>query len=132
MTPDLRFVAYSVALTWIMLMTASSMRTRLWTVRGGPLALGNRDDLPEPSKAAARADRAARNMLENLVLFASLVLVARAAGVDPARLELGASLFFWARVFYFPVYLVGIPYLRTAIWAVGVAGTAMIFAAMFW
>jgi uncharacterized MAPEG superfamily protein len=131
MTPDLRLLAYSVALAWVMLMTAATMKTRLWTLRGWPLALGNRDDLPEPSKAAARADRAARNMLENLLLFAPLVLVAHAAGVDPGRLEGGAAVFFWARVLYFPAYLAGILYLRTALWTAGVVGMAMIFVALF-
>jgi len=50
----------------------------------------------------------------------------RAAHVDPSRLELGAALFFWSRLAYFPVYLAGIPYVRTALWAVAVVGMAMI------
>jgi uncharacterized MAPEG superfamily protein len=130
MTRDLLFVACSAVLTWVMLMTASFLRFRWWTPKGMALACSNRQDVPDPRAVAARADRAAKNMLENFVLFAALVLVARVGGVPGARLELGAGLFFWARVAYFAVYLAGVPYLRTAIWSVSVAGMGMIAAAM--
>ncbi len=130
MTADLRLLAYSVLLTWLMLLTASSLRTRYWTLPGAALALGNRDNLTQGSPVAGRAERAARNMLENLVLFAALLLAGHMAGVNGSRLELGAQLFFWARVAYFPIYLAGIHYLRTAAWAVGVAGLGVLFAAL--
>src|SRR5271165_7033843 len=101
MTPDLSFVAYSAALTWLMLLAASLIRARAWTPRGLALAFGNRADLPEPSPLAGRADRAAKNMLENLVVFVALVFAARAGGVEAARVAPGATIFFWARVVYF-------------------------------
>jgi uncharacterized MAPEG superfamily protein len=129
MTTDLRLLACSAVLAWVMLMTASSLRTRIWA--GVHLGLSNRDAMPAPLAVTARADRAAANMLENLVLFAILLLTAHAAGVAPARLELGAQLFFWARLAYFPAYLAGIVYLRTTLWGIGVAGLASILLAMF-
>jgi uncharacterized MAPEG superfamily protein len=130
MTSDLSFVAYASLLTFVMLLTASLMRARAWTPQGLKIAFGNRDDLPAASPLAGRAERAARNMLENFVLFVALVLTAHAAGVSDPRVELGAKLFFWARVVYFPVYLAGIIYLRTLVWTVGVAGLAMILMAI--
>ena len=130
MTRDLLYVVGSAVLTWVMIMTASLLRFRGWTPKGIALACGNRHDAPEPRPVAARADRAAKNMIENFVLFAALVLAARVGGVPGARLELGAGVFFWARVAYFVVYLAGVPYLRTAVWSVGVLGMAMIAAAM--
>jgi uncharacterized MAPEG superfamily protein len=130
MTLDLRLLVYSVLLAWLMLLTASMLRTRGFTPPGLKLAFGNRDDLPEPSPAAGRADRAARNMVENLLLFAVLLFAARAAGVASDRLELSARLFFYARLAYFPLYLAGIPYLRTAAWAVGVLALVMLAAPM--
>jgi uncharacterized MAPEG superfamily protein len=42
----------------------------------------------------------------------------------------GAAGFFWARVVYLPVYLLGITYLRSAVWGVGVAGLAMMLLAL--
>ena len=41
---------------------------------------------------------------------------------------LGAQLYFWARVVYVPLYLAGIPYLRSLAWAVSVAGVLMVLA----
>ena len=66
-------------------------------------------------------------MIENLVVFAALVLVAVAAGRTNAMTLLGAQLFFWARLAYAVVYLIGIPWLRTGVWAVSVVGLALIF-----
>ena len=67
---------------------------------------------------AGRAARAHRNMLENLVLFAILVLVARAVNVGNGMTLLGAQLFFWGRVAHAILYIAGIPWLRTAAWTV--------------
>jgi len=89
--------------------------------------VGNREKFPEITGWAGRAARAHRNMIENLVLFAALVLVAVAADRTNAMTLLGAQLFFWARLAYAVVYLVGIPWLRTGVWAVSVVGLALIF-----
>ena len=66
-------------------------------------------------------------MLENLILFAILVLVAQIAGKTNAATALGAQLFFWARVVYLLVYLVGIPWVRTGVWLISVIGLVLIF-----
>jgi len=129
MTDDLHYLAYSAILTWLMLMTASFVRSKAWTPQGFMLGLGNRDDLPEPSAIAGRADRAAKNMLENLLIFAVFVLVARLGGTPPDDIATGAAVFFWARVAYFFIYLAGIPILRTAAWCVSIAGLIMILLA---
>jgi uncharacterized MAPEG superfamily protein len=94
---------------------------------GLPRLAGNREPLPEFTGWAGRATRAHRNMLESLVLFAVLVLVAQAAGVSSPMTVLGAQLFFWARLAYSVVYLVGIPWVRTGVWAVSVVGLILIF-----
>jgi uncharacterized MAPEG superfamily protein len=67
-------------------------------------------------------------MLENLVLFAALVLVAVVTNKTNATTLLGAQLFFWARLAYAGVYLAGIPWLRTALWLISVVGLILIFA----
>jgi uncharacterized MAPEG superfamily protein len=132
MTADLSYVACSAILTWVMLMTASVLRARAWTTPGFVAAMGNRDDLPAPSPLAGRADRAAKNMVENMVLFLALIVAARSGGADGAKVVLGASLFFWARVVYFPVYLAGIRWLRTAVWGVSLAGLVLILRTIAW
>jgi len=55
-----------------------------------------------------------------------VVLVAHAAGVSNATTVLGAQLFFYARVAYAIVYIVGISWLRALIWTAGVVGILMI------
>ena len=94
---------------------------------GLPALAGNRERLPEITGWAGRAARAHRNMLESLVLFAALVLVAVAAGRTNATTLLGAQIFIYARLAYAVVYVAGIPWLRTGVWAVSVVGLAMIF-----
>ncbi len=97
-------------------------------VAGGPLALaGDRDDLPALSGWADRAARAHRNMLESFVLFAALVLVAQVASTANGMTALGSKLFFWASLVYVSVYIIGIPWVRTGVWAVSIVGLALIF-----
>jgi len=40
---------------------------------------------------------------------------------------LGAQIFFWARLVYAGVYIAGVPWLRTGVWAVAVVGLILIF-----
>jgi uncharacterized MAPEG superfamily protein len=88
---------------------------------------GNRDGMPPLTGWAGRAERAHLNMLESLVLFAALILVAVVAGKTNAMTALGAQLFFWARLVYALIYLAGVPWVRTGVWLVSVIGLVLIF-----
>ena len=92
------------------------------------IMFGNREALPDVPPMAHRADRAAKNMIENMVLFVAVTVVALHAG-HHHRVVLGARLFFWARVAYFPVYVFGITYLRTALWTTSVVGMGLMLSA---
>lgn len=115
----------TVALTWVMILTAATFKSRMWTVEGMMRATGNRETGPDLAGVAGRSDRAAKNMLENLVLFASLLAAAAIAGTPPPELALGVNVFFFARLVYWFVYLAGIPMLRTGVWFVAVVGLAL-------
>ena len=65
-------------------------------------------------------------MIENMVLFAALVLIAAVAGKANATTAMGALIFFWARLAYAVIYLLGVPWLRTVAWSVSVIGMVMI------
>jgi uncharacterized MAPEG superfamily protein len=65
-------------------------------------------------------------MLENLVLFAALVLVAHAAGRSGPETALGAQIFVIARLVYAAVYIAGVPWLRTLVWLASIAGLGVI------
>jgi len=124
MTPDLKLLVWSVALTLVQSVIA--VLGAIMAV-GLPALAGNRDNLPPIGGWAGRAARAHRNMLESLVLFAALVLVAQVAGKANPTTALGAQLFFWARLAYAPVYIFGIPWVRTGVWGISVLGMVLIF-----
>jgi uncharacterized MAPEG superfamily protein len=127
MKPELLLLAWSVLLAFVQMLVAASGHT---LQVGLPALAGNREGLPPATGWAGRAARAHRNMLENLVLFAALVLIAVTAGRTNETTLLGAQLFFWARLVYAFVYLAGIPWLRTGVWFVSVIGLALIFFAL--
>jgi uncharacterized MAPEG superfamily protein len=116
---------FSGILTFVMLLVASGLCAQVWTPPGPAIAFGNREGVPTPLGIAGRADRAAKNMLEAMVIFLALILAAQISGKIAAT-ALGATVFFWARLIYWPVYLAGIIYLRTLVWFVGVLGLLMI------
>jgi uncharacterized MAPEG superfamily protein len=82
---------------------------------------------PQPLAPWARRMKAAHyNSVENLVVFASLVLVAHAAGISNAAIAGSATVYFWARVVHLAAYTFAIPWVRTAAFAVGVGCQACI------
>jgi uncharacterized MAPEG superfamily protein len=60
------------------------------------------------------------NAVENLVVFAALVLIAHAAGITNDVTVLACSTYFWARVVHLAAYTFAIPWVRTLAFAVGV------------
>jgi uncharacterized MAPEG superfamily protein len=124
MSTEVMLLVWSVALCFGQMLVA--MLASLTQV-GLPALAGNREDLPAPAGWAGRAHRAHRNMLENLLLFAALVLAVVATATSNSTTVLGAQLFFWGRLAYAVIYLAGIPWLRTGAWAVSVVGLVLIF-----
>jgi uncharacterized MAPEG superfamily protein len=122
--PELVWLLWAVALTLVQMLLAVGGAT---LQVGLPALAGNREGLAPCTGWAGRAQRAHRNMLENLVLFAALVLIAVVSDRTNATTLLGAQLFFWARLVYAGVYLAGIPWLRTLVWLASVVGLVLIF-----
>src|SRR5207248_10568777 len=124
MKPELAFVVWAVVLTFVQMLLAVAGAT---AQVGLPALAGNREGLAPCTGWAGRAGRAHHNMLENLVLFAALVLTAIVAGRTNGATLLGAQIFFWARLAYAVIYVAGIAWLRTTVWVVSVVGLAIIF-----
>jgi uncharacterized MAPEG superfamily protein len=124
MKPELMLLLDAVVLTFVQMLIAS-VGAQLQV--GLPALAGNRENLPEIRGWAGRARRAQYNMLENLVLFAVLVLVAVLTGKTNEATLVGAQMFFYARIVYLLLYLIGIPWLRTGVWAVSIAGLIVMF-----
>ena len=123
MTPELTYLVLSAVLAFAQIVIAAAAAA----LQIGVLSqIGNRENLPEFSGFCGRAVRAYRNMLENLALFTIFVLTANAADVSTAMTVLGAQIFFYARAAYAIVYMIGVPFIRSAIWGASVAGMALI------
>jgi uncharacterized MAPEG superfamily protein len=110
MTSELMSLTWVVALTavmWIPYILNTIMVQGLVDAVGYP-------DNPKPlAPWAARMKKAHYNAVENLVVFAALVLMLDAAGVSNATTVLACNIFFWARLMHLLVYTFGIPWLRT-------------------
>ena len=125
---ELKLLVWSVGLTVVQMLVAVAGATLQY---GLPALAGNREDLPPRQGWAGRAARAHHNMLENLVLFAVLVVAASIVGRVNAMTALGAQLFFWGRLAYAPIYILGIPWLRTVAWTISVLGLVLILVQLF-
>ena len=128
MKPELMLLAWSVLLAFVQMLVAVAGHT---LQVGLPALAGNREGLQPATGWAGRAARAHRNMIENLALFAALILIATLSNRTDSMTLLGAQIFFWARLVYAFVYLAGIPWLRTGVWSVSVIGLALVFFALF-
>lgn len=124
MSLELTLLVWSVALAFVQMLVAVSGAMLQFDLSD---IAGNRQNLPPATSWAGRAQRAHRNMLENLVPFAILVLVTEITNKNNAMTGYGVQLFFWARVLYAVIYVIGLPWLRTAVWAISVIGLIVIF-----
>lgn len=75
---------------------------------------------------AERAQRTHLNMVETLPAFAAVVLAAYLTDANNPTVASWAAIFFWARVFYASIYILGIPYLRTPIYLISWAAVLVI------
>jgi uncharacterized MAPEG superfamily protein len=129
MTTDIHMLGWSVLLGLAYVFIAAGLATRQ---RGLKWNAGNRDGVQAPlTGVAARAARANSNFLETFGFFAAAVLAVALTHRNTPHSALGAELYFGARLAYLPIYLAGIPYLRTAVWAVSLWGMLQVLEALF-
>jgi uncharacterized MAPEG superfamily protein len=116
MTAELSYLTWVTAFTalmWIPYILNMIM------VRGLLDAVGYPEN-PEPMAPwAERMKTAHYNAVENLVVFAALVLIAHAAGIHNGATALAATVYFWTRVIHFVAYMFRIPWVRTLAFVVG-------------
>lgn len=107
------FVATFTALMWIPYILNTIM------VRGLLDAVGYPENPKPLAPWATRMKAAHYNAIENLAVFASLVLVAHAVGVKGEATALACVIYFWARVVHFLAYTFAISWVRTLAFAIG-------------
>jgi uncharacterized MAPEG superfamily protein len=129
MAIEIKWLAWSIALGLAYVLIAATLGTQQ---RGLKWNASNRDgELKALPGAAARAARANANFLETFPFFAAAVLAVVLTKTNTAHTAFGAALYFWARLAYLPIYIVGIPYLRTVVWAVSFWGLLQLLEALF-
>ena len=109
-------------LTWATIITALMWMPyvlNLIAVRGLVAAVSYPVDPKPLAPWAARMKQAHANAIENLVVFATLVLVAHIAGVNNEVTAIACAVYFWARVVHFVVLGFGIPWIRTLSFVTG-------------
>ncbi len=127
MPSSLALLAWTVVLGLVHL-GAAAIAKRLQEPAGW--AAGARDEpLPRYQGIAARLDRAHRNFMETMPLFAAAVLTCVALRHEGGLSTWGASLYFWGRIVYLPLYAAGVPYVRTVAWLVALAGLCLVLSA---
>ena len=100
--------------------------TRNVLVLGLPTAAGNQHDIDPWDGWNDRLNRALRNLIEAIAIYAPFAIAVFALGLGNETSALGAKIFFTARVIHAIVYTAGIPWVRTAAWFFGVVGILMV------
>jgi len=88
----------------------------------------------DKSTAAAWAQRmmmAHQNALENLTLFAPLVLMLHVTGINNGYTATACAVYFYSRLAHYLVYSLGIPVLRTPVFAVSFAALVVLALSLF-
>ena len=105
-----------VSLTWVAAMSAVMWIPYVLNaimVRGLIDAVGYPVEPKPLAPWAERMKKAHYNAVENLVMFAALVLMLNALGISNATTVMACNIYFWSRLAHYLVYSAGIPWLRT-------------------
>ena len=129
MTKELMWLTLTVILTGLLWVPYILDRIK---VRGLKVTLGNpsRRDKPQ-SEWAQRLYFAHTNAVDNLVIFAPLVLMLDALGHSTRMTVIACAVYFWARLAHAIVYALGIPVARTLAFAVGFGAQVVLALAVF-
>lgn len=123
MTPlplELTLLGWSVVLLTVAILLQGHFATR---ERGTQWNAGPRDGDNAPKGVmAGRAQRALDNFKESYPAFLALALALAVTGRTGGIGAIGAMLWFAARIAYHPLYLFGVPYVRSLAWMASMVG----------
>jgi len=129
MSKELLWLTFTVILTGLMWVPYILDRVM---VRGlmGAMANPSRNDKPQ-SPWAQRLYFAHTNAIENLVIFATLVLILNAMHHSTQSTVIACAVYFWARLAHAIVYMMGVPVLRTLAFTAGFLAQVVLVIAIF-
>lgn len=110
MSTELTYLAWVAGLTAFMWIPYILNEILVWGIMD---AVGYPENPKPLAPWAQRMKKAHYNAVENLVVFASLVLVAHAVNATSGATAMAAMWYFWLRVVHFLAYTFKVPWVRT-------------------
>lgn len=110
----------------ILLILLGTQGTLVPLNQGFGWGLGSRDGEPEYTALQGRTRRTVANHIEGMMLFVPLIMIVEFADLSSQLTIIGAGLYLAARVMFAPLYMLGVAYLRSVVWGVGLLGTMLI------
>jgi uncharacterized MAPEG superfamily protein len=129
LTSELQWLTLTVILTGVLWIPYILNRCQVRGI-GGAMANPSRNDKPH-DEWANRLMFAHDNAIENLVIFAPLVLILAQIDYSTKWTVLACAVYFWARVAHLIVYTLGLPVFRTLAFTVGFLAQAALVLAIF-
>jgi uncharacterized MAPEG superfamily protein len=129
LTPELFWLTLTVILTgllWVPYIINRSMVRGLGAARANPTP-GAKPHAPWATRLMFAHD----NAVENLVIFAPLVLILNEIDYSTKWTVWACAVYFWARVAHLVVYTLGLPVFRTLAFTVGFLAQAVLALAVF-
>nr|WP_250811795.1 MAPEG family protein [Neorhizobium tomejilense] len=129
-TPYMTLLALSVVLLVFHILLQGTLSTR---ELGREWNAGPRDQgLAPRGRFAGRAERASKNFQETYSAFVGLLLGVAFAGDDASGWGLiGGWIWLISRIVYIPLYMGGVPYIRSLVWTVSLIGLLAMTIALF-
>ncbi|HEX6603778.1 MAG TPA: MAPEG family protein [Sphingomicrobium sp.] len=124
MPVELRIAALGALLLFVHIFVAIRFKTQQY---GRKWNVGARDEaLPAASPMTGRTMRAQANFQETFPIAVVALIGVVLAGRTTPMTALGGWIWLGARIAYLPLYMAGVPVVRTIVWTVGIIGLAMV------
>ena len=127
MTIELTMLAWSIVLGIIHVFATGQVAV---AQQGLAYNMGPRDDQRPMTGRGGRLIRAYANYMQTFPFFVAAILIAHVAGRHSWLTVAGAECYFWARLVYVPLYVLGVPMVRSLAFVVATIGIAMILVAL--
>src|SRR5574338_261316 len=124
MPVELRIAALGALLLFVHIFVAIRFKTQQY---GRKWNVGARDEaVPAASPMTGRAMRAQANFQETFPIAVVALIGVVLAGRATPMTALGGWIWLGTRIAYLPLYMAGVPVVRTIVWTVGMIGLAMV------
>ncbi|MDR5838504.1 MAPEG family protein [Caballeronia sp. LZ034LL] len=124
MSFELTMLAWTLVLALVQVLLPALVRSREVGLRYNA---GPRDaPTKPPGRLSGRLLRAQTNLFETLPIFAIAVLIVHVTGRENVLTHYGALAYFVARLVYVPLYVAGVPFVRSLVWLVSIVGIVQI------